>query len=190
MSVIAPSAERAFGYRAEEALRDGRRLTIRALRPEDREAVLEAVERTGAESRYRRFFSPKRAFSEAEIDFYLNVDFDRHVALVAELEEAGRPVIAGGGRYIASAPDTAEVAFMVGDRYQGLGIGARLMRHLVAIARAAGLETLEAEVLADNAAMLKVFERAGLALSTRRERGVLHLEMGLAPPTSSGRSTS
>ncbi len=188
--MVTQLATDASGYRAAEALRDGRRITIRAQRPQDSEALLEAVARTGDESRYRRFFSPKRSFSEKEIAHYTDVDFERHVALIAELEHAGQPVIAGGGRYFVSAPGRAEVAFMVGDEYQGLGIGSMLMRHLVAIARASGLDTLEAEVLADNAAMLKVFERAGLTLKKRREGSVLHLEMGLAAPTSPARSKS
>jgi RimJ/RimL family protein N-acetyltransferase len=177
-------------YLAHEVLRDGRRLRVRALQPQDREAMLEAFGRTGEASRYTRFFSPKRGFTDREIDFFLRVDFTSHVALVAELEEAGRRVIVGGGRYIVERPGSAEVAFMVDDAHQGLGIGSLLMRHLVAIARAAGLDTLEAEVLAGNAAMLKVFERAGLALKTRREGSVLHLEMGLAAPTFPARSKS
>jgi RimJ/RimL family protein N-acetyltransferase len=181
MSAVPQTAGRTAEYRAAETLRDGRRITIRATRPEDREALLDAFGRTGDESRYRRFFSPKRAFSEAEIAFFLNVDFADHVALAAELEEAGRPVIVGSGRYIVTEPGKAEVAFMVADTHQGLGIGSRLMRHLVAIARAAGLEALVAEVLPGNAAMLKVFERAGLDVKTRREGGVVHLDMGLAP---------
>ncbi len=185
MSAVAQRAGKASEYRATETLRDGRRITIRAQRAQDREALLAAVARVGDESRYRRFFSPKRAFTEKEIAYYTDLDFEKHVALVAELADGG--VIAGAGRYIVSAPGRAEVAFMVGDEYQGLGIGSMLMRHLVGLARAAGLEALEAEVLAENAAMLKVFERAGLALKARREGSVLHLDMGLA---SSARSTS
>jgi GNAT superfamily N-acetyltransferase len=177
----APQASGVAEYRATEVLRDGRRIAIRAARPADREALLEAFGRTGDESRYRRFFSPKHSLTEGEIAFFLNLDFADHVALVAELEGGERPVIAGGGRYIVAEPGRAEVAFMVDDSHQGLGIGSLLMRHLVVIARAAGLRTLVAEVLAGNRTMLKVFERAGLDLTTRREAGVLHLEMGLAP---------
>jgi len=169
----------AADYSAAEGLRDGRTLEIRALRLADRAALLASFERTSEESRYRRFFAPKRTFSEKEIDFYLNVDFVGHVALVAELEEGGRQVIAGGGRYIVSEPGRAEVAFAVDDEHQGLGIGTRLMRHLVAIARAAGLRGFTAEVLSDNTAMLKVFERCGLATTTRREGGVVHVTMAL-----------
>ena len=84
---------------------------------------------------YRRFFGPKRHFTDTEIDFFLNVDFTDHVALVAVADEGGERVIAGGGRYIVTQPGQAEVAFAVVDRFQGQGVGAALMRHLVGIAR-------------------------------------------------------
>src|SRR5262249_10827048 len=82
----------AANYSAVETLRDGRELQIRALRPEDREDFLSAVSRAGARSRYLRFFSSKRDFSEREKAFFLNVDFDKHVALVALMNEAGQKV--------------------------------------------------------------------------------------------------
>ena len=169
----------AADYSAVEALRDGRRVEIRALKPADREGLAASVRRTSEETRYRRFFAPKRSFSEKEIEFYLNVDFVNHVALVAVLDEGGRPVIVGGGRYIVSEPGSAEVAFAVDDPHQGLGIATRLMKHLIAIARAAGLRELVAEVLPENNAMLKVFERCGLTATTRREGGVVHVTMAL-----------
>jgi ribosomal protein S18 acetylase RimI-like enzyme len=71
------------------------------------------------------------------------------------------------------------VAFAIVDEYQGQGIGAALLRHLAAIARSAGLRELIAEVLSDNAPMLKVFERSGLGLSTQRDAGVVHVAMRL-----------
>ena len=170
---------KASEYSAVEPLRDGRNVEIRALKPADRAALAASVRRTSEETRYRRFFAPKRSFSEKEIEFYLNVDFVSHVALVALLEEAGQQLIVGAGRYIVSEPGRAEVAFAVDDPHQGLGIATRLMRHLVAIARDAGLRELTAEVLADNTAMLKVFERCGLAATTRRDGGVVHVTMAL-----------
>jgi GNAT superfamily N-acetyltransferase len=162
-------------YSAMEVLRGGRHVEVRALRPADRSKLLAAVDRTSQQSRYRRFFSPKRSFSEKEIAYFVDVDFRKHVALVATLEEEGQSVIAGGGRYIVVGPGTAEVAFVVVDQYQGLGIGAALMRHLANIARASGLEALSAEVLADNVAMLKVFEKSGLPMKTTREGSVAHI---------------
>ena len=166
-------------YSAIETLRDARKLEIRAFRPDDRADFLSAVERIGPLSRYRRFFTVKRRFTERERAFFLNVDFDQHVALIALMEEAGRQVIVGGGRYVVVRPGRAEVAFVVIDEYQGLGIGSMLMRHLVAIAREARLQELIAEVLPENMQMLKVFERSGLPLTTVPEAQVVHVTLEL-----------
>jgi ribosomal protein S18 acetylase RimI-like enzyme len=166
-------------YSAIECLRDGRRVEIRALRPEDQADLVAAVERTGSQSLYRRFFGVKRHFTEREIEFFVNVDFVTHVALVAVQDEGGRDMIIGGGRYVVSQPGKAEIAFMVVDGYEGQGIGSALMRHLATIAREAGLKELIAEVLPNNFSMLKVFEKSGLRLSTKREAQVVHIALRL-----------
>jgi RimJ/RimL family protein N-acetyltransferase len=167
-------------YSAVETLRDGTRLQIRALKPADRDELLAALGRMSDESIRRRFFAPKRRFSEREIEFFSNVDFVTHVALVAALDEDGRPTIVGSGRYIVTQPGAAEVAFAVDDAHQGFGIGGRLMKHLAAIAREAGLRQLVAEVLPGNAAMLAVFQKSGLAVTSKRQDGVVHLTLGLS----------
>jgi RimJ/RimL family protein N-acetyltransferase len=166
-------------YSAIECLRDGRRVEIRALRPKDQVDFVAAVGRTGSQSLYRRFFGAKRNFTQQEIEYFLNVDFVTHVALVAVREEDGRHTIVGGGRYVVAQPGKAEIAFMVVDEYQGQGIGAALMRHLTMIAREAGLKELTAEVLPDNLSMLKVFQKSGLRLSTKRESQVVHVALQL-----------
>lgn len=158
-------------YSEFEALRNGRRVEIRALRPEDRDDFIAAVRRIGTESLYRRFFAVKREFSESEKSFFVDVDFVTHVALIAVVEEDSKPVIAGGGRYIVVKPGQAEVAFVVLDEYHGQGIGTLLMHHLVTIARRTGLRELIADVLPDNRQMLKVFEKSGLKTATRRKVG-------------------
>jgi len=169
----------AANYSAVETLRDGRQVEIRAFRPGDQADLLSAVARTSTESLYRRFFTVKRSFSEREKEFFLNVDFIDHVALMAWAEESARRVIAGGGRYVVVQPGKAEVAFMIVDRYQGLGIGAAVMRHLAIIARAAGIQELIAEVLPENVAMLKVFKKSGLPMTTTREPEVVEVALRL-----------
>jgi GNAT superfamily N-acetyltransferase len=169
----------AANYSAVETLRDARSLEIRAFRPEDRADFLSAADRISPLSLYRRFFTVKRGFTEGERAFFLNVDFDKHVALVALMEEAGRKVIVGGGRYVVVQPGKAEVAFVVIDQYQRQGIGSILVRHLAAIARAAGLQELIAEVLPENMSMLKVFERSGLHMTTIPESEVVHVTLQL-----------
>jgi RimJ/RimL family protein N-acetyltransferase len=170
---------RAADCSAVERLRDGRTIEIRALRPDDQEDMLAAVDRTSVQSLQRRFFVPKRGFSDKEIAFFMNIDFSNHVALIAQIDEDGRPVITGGGRYIVTRPGQAELAFVVVDAHQGKGIGTALMRHLLAIARDAGLKELTAEVLPENAAMLKVFNGFGFRARAGGDPQVRHLSLQL-----------
>jgi RimJ/RimL family protein N-acetyltransferase len=142
-------------YSATEPMRSRLSVEFRALSSTDRAGLLTAVDLTSKQSLYPRFFAFKRGFTEREIDFYCNVDFVNLVALVAVSDDAGTPTIVGGARYIVAQPGHAEVAFAVGDAYQGQGIGSALLGHLVAIARHAGLKTLVADVLPENTAMLK-----------------------------------
>lgn len=141
--------------------------------------MLAAIDRTNAESLRRRFFVTKRHFSENEKNFFLNVDFVRHVALVATMNEGGRQIIVGGGRYVVTEPGVAEVAFVVIDAYQGLGIGAMLTRHLVNVARIAGLKELAADVLPENAAMRKVLGKYGFQIGRSPDPDVIRMAMPL-----------
>ena len=164
-------------YSAIDSLRGGAPLEIRALKPGDREDLIAAVGQISTQSLYRRFFAVRRHFTEREIASFVDVDFVGHVALVACVKESGHSVIVGGSRYVVTQPATAEVAFAVIDRYQGLGVGTNLLRHLIAIARAAGIRELIADVLADNRSMLHVFESSGLRLTTTREADVIHIKL-------------
>lgn len=169
----------AASYLAADKLRDGRAVEIRAYRPQDREALMVAAGQVGPRSRYLRFFTVKQNFSEREREFFLNVDFDRHVALVAFMAAAGGKLLVGAGRYVGMDKGRAEVAFTVIDRYQGLGIGTVLMRHLTIVAREAGLNELIAEVLPENKSMLHVFERSGLPMRIVSESDVVHVTLQL-----------
>jgi RimJ/RimL family protein N-acetyltransferase len=163
-----------------ETLRNGLRIEIRALRPDDRPDMFAAVDRMSPDSLYRRFFGPKRHFSEKEVAFFLVPDFVDHVAIVAVLDDGWRPAIVGSGRYIVTHKGTAEVAFAVVDAHQGQGIGSALLRNLVAIARRAGLKHLVADVLPHNEPMLKVFKESGLHCSIRREARTVHVTLDLS----------
>jgi GNAT superfamily N-acetyltransferase len=169
----------AADYSAPEHLRDGRPVTIRTLRPDDRADMLAAVGRTTAQSLQRRFFMPKKGFSEREIAFFLNIDFESHVALVAQIDENGRAIIAGGGRFIVIQPGRAEIAFMVVDDYQGQGVGTILMRHLAILARDAGLKELIAEVLPENRPMLLLFKKFGFKAASKTSPRVIQLVLQL-----------
>jgi RimJ/RimL family protein N-acetyltransferase len=166
-------------YSVREHLRDDRPITIRALRPDDRAEMLAAIGRTSMQSLQRRFFVPKKGFSDNEMAFFLNIDFESHVAIVAEIAEDGHLVIVGGGRYIVVQSGQAEIAFVVVDAYQGQGIGTILMRHLAVLARDAGLKELVAEVLPENTAMLKLFKKFGFRPDSKGSPQVVHLTLQL-----------
>lgn len=165
-------------YLASEYLRDQRPLTIRAIRPEDSGLVIDALSKVSLDSMYLRFFSAKTKFSDDEIKKATEVDFLNVVALVAVLEEDGGKKIVGGGRYFRT--DTgAEVAFLVKDDYHGLGIGSRIFKHLVTIARASGIRQFEAEVLPGNKGMLMLFSRSGLPVTQSQTSDAVHLTIAL-----------
>ena len=77
-------------YSGVEHLRDGGTIQIRALRPDDQQAMLAAIARTSPQSLQRRFFVPKRGFSEKEVSYFMGIDFSNHVALVAQIDETAR----------------------------------------------------------------------------------------------------
>ena len=170
-------------YSVTERLRDQRPVTIRAIRPDDKGLIIELLREVSAESLYRRLFTTKKVFTADDLKQITDVDFVNVVALVAVLEKDGNDHIMGGGRYIRSGPSgneqRAEVAFLVDDAFQGLGIASCIFKHLSVIARESGIRQFEAEVLPSNEAMLKVFTRSGIPVTKRATCDSVHILMDL-----------
>ena len=170
-------------YEARGALKDGRTVTIRSIRPQDKSMVGTAFQSLSAQSIYRRFFSPKPMLTEADLKWITEVDFEKTVALVIELDEGHTRTLIGGGRYVEyeskETVRTAELAFTVRDDFQGKGIGKVLMEHLTMIARAKGVARFEAIVLAENRGMLGVFAASGLPMKTENLGGELRVTLSL-----------
>ena len=172
-------------YQVTERLADGSALTIRAIRPEDRQRFAQAFEEfaKSPDSVHFRFHGFKRSLSQDEGIRMTQVDFVDHVALVATLGDHPESPLIGVGRYIVcSAPQRhrAEVPFSVLDQHQGKGIGSLLLRHLASIATEQGLRELEAEVLADNHSMLGVLERSGFPIQHSTDFGVTRVLLTIA----------
>jgi acyl-CoA synthetase (NDP forming)/RimJ/RimL family protein N-acetyltransferase len=170
--VLTPAA----GYAADEVLRDGGSIHIRAVRPDDRERLREHFHGLSEKSIYFRFFGLKRSLNDAELTRLTNLDFIDHVALAATLRDDRCERFIGVARYIRCPDRTrAEVAFAVLDEHQGRGIGTLLLEHLSRIARAAGIVELQADVLGDNNRMLGVFAKSGYKVTRSAEAGVIHV---------------
>jgi RimJ/RimL family protein N-acetyltransferase len=158
-------------------------VTIRAIRPDDRERLLAAFKELDERTVYLRFFGPKQVSQQALTEA-TDVDFVRTVALVVCMQNGEGEKIIGGGRYIAfgdaEPPDRAEVAFMVEEDYQGLGIASLTLRHLAGIAKDKGIIQFHAEVLPENKEMLAVFNRSGFPVKQEFAEGLAHVTLWLA----------
>ncbi len=171
-------------YEVEEILRDGGSIHIRAIRPGDKQRLIDHFQRLSQRSVYFRFFGAKKRLTEQELTRFTEPDFVNHVGLIATLREDGEERIIGVGRYIArtdqGAPHRAEVAFAVADEHQGRGIGTLLLEHLAPIARANGITEFEADVLGENNQMLDVFANSGFTVRRSIEAGVVHVSFPTA----------
>jgi len=171
-------------YAVAETLRNGMPVTIRAVRPDDRERLVAAFEKLERETVYTRFFTYKAELTDAELKHFTEVDFDRRVVLLVTTGTGKREIVIGAASYTAYAPSagchSAEVGFVVEEDYHGLGIAGRLLHHLVLIARQRGIDRFEAEALPNNRAMLAVFARSGLPMTEQRLDGSIHVTMELA----------
>ena len=166
-------------FSIDDTLKDGTRVTIRGVRPDDRQRLLEAFKMLERDSIYTRFFGARGNPSDAELDRAVNVDFEREVALVVTTSTPAGDIIIASARYVTIGERSAEVAFVVEEDYQGRGIASRLLGHLASIAKDRGIAQFEADVLSQNASMLAVFKKCGLSARQRRDGSVVHLTLAL-----------
>ena len=170
-------------FLATDTLRNGTAVTIRHVRPDDRDRLARAFRNLERETVYTRFFRYVTELTEEDLRRATQTDPGREVALVVTTGSGADETIIAGGRYMLPAAlgdrRAAEVAFMVEEDYQGLGVAGRILRHLAEIGRRQGLSRFDAEVLSRNAAMLRVFARSGLPMKQRREGDTVHVELSL-----------
>ncbi len=171
-------------------LRNGTPVLIRAIRHDDRQRIIDAFRKLEPETIYTRFFSAKRELTETDLRRIVASDFVHAVVLVATIGAGDDEIIIGGGAYTVldrpGEPRTAEVSFTIEEDYHGQGLSTLFMRLLTQIGREHGIHRFEAEVLAGNLPMIKVFKGSGLSMHTRTEDGVVHVVMELnaaAPPS-------
>ena len=153
-------------FKHEWTVRDGSTVTIRPIRPEDRDIEQAFVSNLSPNSRYLRFFSAVRDLSPQMLDRFTHVDYPRQMALIATVQAEGKELEIGVARYApGSSGNAVEFAVVVADEWQGLGIGRELLRHLFDTARLAGFERIEGLVLKSNKNMLQLCNRLGFTVN-------------------------
>jgi RimJ/RimL family protein N-acetyltransferase len=164
-------------------LRDGSEIVIRAIRPEDKQAIADGFERLSPESRYRRFFAPIQELSARDLRYLTEVDHRDHEALIAFERPTGVPV--GAARYVRSDdPAEAEVAVTVVDDWQGRGVATVMLDRLVERAREEDVERFVAIVMSENTDALEMFSNLapGAEKPRRSASGNLELVFDLPAP--------
>ena len=163
-------------------LADGARLQLRPLVSEDRDGYVALFARLSSESRYRRFFSPKRELTRRELSDFTDIDHVRHAAFAAIDQRDGS--IVGVGRYVhvADRPNVAALAVEVIDELQNMGIGTALARHTLQRARDNGLALLTVTTLWENRPARALLRRFGFRAHAS-DGCQIELELKLDPPS-------
>lgn len=181
-------------YVERAELRDGTRVLMRLLTPEDRHTLRAGFEALSQESRYARFLAPKSTLTDNELDYLCNIDQENHFALGAVVEAGdgkGGTVGAGIARFIRLPHEhaAAEAAIAVADEMQGRGLGKLLFMRLCAAAAERGIERFVCEVLGSNNSMAGLIERVSPEREIEVSQGVMKIDMPLPnvtptePPT-------
>jgi RimJ/RimL family protein N-acetyltransferase len=166
-----------------ERLPDGAQILIRPIRADDKRFLEDGLRQLSPESVHRRFLSPKRSFSRAELRYLTEVDGRDHVALVAEYP--GEPVrrLVAVGRFVRwhDDPEAAEVAIVVADDWQRRGVGSLFAKRLATRARLSGIRRFTATMSSENVAAHKLMDKLALHLHEQHVgRGVSELVGDLA----------
>jgi len=161
-------------------LRDGRTVLLRSIKPEDEPLWLEMFQNFSEESIHYRFFQIIKDTPHETRVRYCNIDYDREIAIVPELTEEGRRKILGVVR-VSIEPDgkAGEIAFIVADPWQSLGLGTKLVDYTIEICKERGIETLYAIILPDNYRAISLLKKMGFNIKYLEDgtvKGTLNLK--------------
>lgn len=159
--------------RSSYLLDNGTQVSFRSIRPTDEPNMRDLLYDLSQETVYYRFMSRQKRFTHRQVQDFVYIDHRRDVAIVGTVPEAtGEEIIAVGRYFLNERINKAEVAFVIRDEWQNMGIGKFMFKHLVAIARRNGIAGFTAEVMRDNRRMQNIFNRSGYKVTSSIEEGV------------------
>jgi acetyltransferase len=169
-------------------LPSGAAAVIRPATPQDALAIQALVRSLKPETRYSRFFSGVQELSPEWLARFTRVDPRRDVSILATVVRNGEEKLVGMGQYAADPhPERCDFAILVADDWQGFGIGRRVLHNLECLARAAGFERIEGDVLTHNSSMLGLAHVMGYQARRNLESALfLHVSLPLLPVAGQG----
>lgn len=166
-------------YQTAYVMKDGTKVLLRPIKPEDEPMEAEMFSHFSEETQRFRFFQRIKDISHEMLIRYTQIDYDREIAIIAEIDENGEKKMAGVARLIADPyNENAEFAIVVADPWQSQGLGNALTDYLLDIARKRGIKKVLANVLKDNNIMLKIFRNRNFIISD--SEGIMHAELVLS----------
>ena len=168
-------------YETEVLLKDGSRILLRPIRLDDIERWLAFVNGLSRYTKYLRFHHVPKVMNREDAVRFCTADYTNTFAFVAEvLREHRKDIVAIGRYYRLPNKQSAEIAVVIGDAYQSMGIGTSLMKWLANVARDNGIANFEADVLAENEQMMMVFRDYGFHVTSNLKWGVYHVTFPIA----------
>ncbi len=160
--------------------KDGTKVTIRPIRPEDEPAMVRFHETLSERSVYLRYFhlmNLEQRTQHERLTRICFIDYDREMALVAQ--SADHEILGVGRLTKIQGTDEAEVAVLISDKWQGRGLGKELLARLLVVGADEKLTRLIADILPDNRDVMRVCEKLGFALKHSLDDEVVHAEFTL-----------
>jgi GNAT superfamily N-acetyltransferase len=163
---------------AHRTTKSGLVLLMRPVRMTDEQLLKDFFYDLSSDCMYHRFISTRNSMPHEQLQKFVVIDYTREMVILAIVEKDNRESIVGMAQYfIDEKTHTAEVAFVVRDDHQSLGIGSELLGYITLLAKRNGLHGFTAAVLMDNRPMLQLFEKRGFIVEQRAEAGVYELKM-------------
>ena len=164
-------------YVRKVTLRNGKEVLLRPIKPEDEPLWLEMIGNCSRESLYSRFRYFFQWQSHEVATRYCYIDYDREVAIVAEIKEDNKRKLVGVGRLIAD-PDheTVEYAILIIDAYQKKDLGNIITDFCMEIAKKWNLKKIVAQTTTDNKRMISVFQKRGFSVHTDTNDSTVEVE--------------
>jgi RimJ/RimL family protein N-acetyltransferase len=160
---------------AHITLDDRRRIRIRALHVREADPIHTLHARLSPQTRYLRFLSPMPSLPDSFLPLLMSTDYRRHLAVIAEDETAGRDEPVAMASFGAVDDETAEVAVVVQDDWQGHGVGRALVDVLLDAAEDRGFHRFVASMTSENTVMRKLLNRIGRVVASKTASGVCDL---------------
>ncbi len=152
-------------YSVKHKLKDGKTVLLCPIKPEDETLLNELFQSFSEETMRFRFFQVIKEMTHDTLTRYCNIDYDREVAIVAKLDNGPERRIVGVSRIILQPNRKhGEFAVVVGDKWQGLGLGSKLVDHAIEIGKDLRLETIFGDVLTKNLKMLRLCKAKGFTM--------------------------